>query len=550
MKQWESWLLSERVDEDTKRTIREMSEEEKEARFKKFLSFGTAGLRGTMAPGLDRMNVYTVRHVTQALSETLFAPGKGSRGVVIAYDCRHHSREFAWESAATLAANGIPSFLFDDLRPTPELSFAVREIGADGGINITASHNPKEYNGYKVYGADGAQISPEQAATVSEKMERLDIMRDVKTCPSENWDKWVTVLGKEMDEQYLKRVLTQSVGGDTVQEMADGFSLVYTPFHGAGRTLVPEALRRIGLKNVWTVAEQMVPDGSFPTVKSPNPEEKEGFALAVKLAREKGAGLIIGTDPDADRVGVMVEKDGDFLPLSGNQVGVLLTDYLIRRRREQGSLPLNAAVIKSVVSTPMADAVCAASGVHVTDVLTGFKFIGEKIEEWKKTKEYTYLFGFEESCGYLAGTHARDKDGVEASMLIAEMACFYKKQGMSLLDGLMRLYEAYGWYEEAVLSLSVADAGAVTRRLRNVPPKTVGGCEVLSVRDYLNGWDGLPPADLIFLDLAGYASVAVRPSGTEPKVKVYIMARGKTKEETDEMISRLGEAAHKLLSIC
>ena len=527
MNQWDLWLTSEQVDEKTKQTIREMSEEERTARFERLLEFGTAGLRGRMGPGLDRMNVYTVRHVTQALAETLFAHKDLSRGIVIAYDCRHQSRTFAWESAATLAANGIPSFLFDDLRPTPELSFAVRQLGADGGINITASHNPKEYNGYKVYGADGAQISPEQARTVSEKMEQLDILRQVKTCTSAERDKKITILGEQMDQQYLNRVLAQSAAGDMVREMADTFSLIYTPFHGAGRSLVPQVLRRLGLRKVFTVAEQMIPDGSFPTVKSPNPEEKEGFTLAVKLARQKGAGLIIGTDPDADRVGVMVERNGEYLPLSGNQVGVLLTDYLIKRRREQGTLQANAAVIKSVVSTPMADAVCASAGLHLANVLTGFKFIGEKMEEWKKTGEHTYLFGFEESCGYLAGTHARDKDGVEASMLIAEMACWYKKQGMSLLDGLERLYEAFGWYEERVLSLAVADAGGVTSLLRKDLPKTLGGYAVIKIRDYLTGLDGLPPADLLFFDMAE-ATLAVRPSGTEPKVKVYVMARGKS----------------------
>jgi len=549
MNRWDLWLSSEKVDKKTKQEIGEMSEEEKEARFRGFLSFGTAGLRGQMGVGLDRMNIYTVRHVTQALAETLFAPKNGSRGVVIAYDCRHQSREFAWESAAALAANGIPCFLFDDLRPTPELSFAVRRLQADGGINITASHNPKEYNGYKVYDADGAQISPEQARAVSEKMERLDILDGVRTCSPALRDKWVTLLGEQMDEQYLDQVLKQSLGGDTVREAGDSFPLVYTPFHGAGRSLVPQVLRRLGLKKVFTVEEQMIPDGSFPTVKSPNPEEKEGFALAVKLARQKGAGLIIGTDPDADRVGVMVEQDGEFVPLTGNQVGVLLIDYLIKRRREQGKLPHNAAVIKSIVSTPMADAVCASAGVSLVNVLTGFKFIGEKMEEWERTGERTYLFGFEESCGYLAGTHARDKDGVEASMLIAEMSCYYQKQGMSLLDGLARLYETYGWYAERVLSLAIPDAGGVTRRLRTDPPETVGGYAVLHIRDYLNGLNGLPPSDLLFLDMAG-AGLAVRPSGTEPKVKIYVTARGKSREESDEICRRLTDAAPGLCGIC
>ena len=568
---YEAWLASPVVDEQTKEELRalENNEEQKEYRFIKMLDFGTAGLRGLLGAGLNMMNIYTVRYTTQGLADLINGSGGQDRGVCIAYDSRNMSPEFAAEVAGVLAANGIKSFLFDELRPVPELSFALRELGCIAGINITASHNPKEYNGYKVYWEDGAQLPPNHAAQISARLKEIDIFEDVKVCSLEQAkaDGWVTMLSTEMDDKYLAKVLEQSIGGEVVAQNADQFKIIYTPFHGAGYRLVPEVLKRMGMKHVLTVPSQMEINGNFPTVKSPNPEDKEGFTEAIRMAQEQNIDLIIGTDPDADRCGIVVRRlDGQYVTLSGNQVGVLLLDYLIRRRRELGTLADNSAVIKSIVTTNMAKAVCEKQGVTLMDVLTGFKFIGEKIKEFEQTGEYTYLFGFEESYGYLAGTYARDKDAIVASMLVCEMACWYRTQGKSLYEGMQDLYETYGWFGEQVVSITMPGLDglekikAVGVKLRKESIAELAGLKVSRVRDYLSGTitdmtdgksepTGLPTSDVMYYELEEGSSLIVRPSGTEPKIKLYIMASAETQEACEQKKQMLVDAGKQLIGV-
>ena len=568
---YEAWLASPVVDEQTKEELHALAnnEEQKEYRFIKMLDFGTAGLRGLLGAGLNMMNIYTVRYTTQGLADLINGSGGQDRGVCIAYDSRNMSPEFAAEVAGVLAANGIKSFLFDELRPVPELSFALRELGCIAGINITASHNPKEYNGYKVYWEDGAQLPPNHAAQISARLKEIDIFEDVKVCSLEQAkaDGWVTMLSTEMDDKYLAKVLEQSIGSEVVAQNADQFKIIYTPFHGAGYRLVPEVLKRMGMKHVLTVPSQMEINGNFPTVKSPNPEDKEGFTEAIRMAQEQNIDLIIGTDPDADRCGIVVRRlDGQYVTLSGNQVGVLLLDYLIRRRRELGTLADNSAVIKSIVTTNMAKAVCEKQGVTLMDVLTGFKFTGEKIKEFEQTGEYTYLFGFEESYGYLAGTYARDKDAIVASMLVCEMACWYRTQGKSLYEGMQDLYEAYGWFGEQVVSITMPGLDglekikAVGVKLRKESIAELAGLKVSRVRDYLSGTitdmadgksepTGLPTSDVMYYELEEGSSLIVRPSGTEPKIKLYIMASAETQEACEQKKQMLVDAGKQLIGV-
>ena len=554
-KMYDKWMNSEVVDEETKKELAalEGNEAELESRFSSMLDFGTAGLRGTMGAGLYRMNVYTVRYATQGLSDLILANGKeaAKRGVCIAYDSRINSQEFAWEAACTFSANGIFVYLFDELRPTPELSFAIREHGAIAGINITASHNPKEYNGYKVYWEDGAQLPPQHAKQIFDRLTDIDLFDDVKTCSKEVAinSGFIKVVGRAFDEKYIDKVLGESVGKQYVKQAADQFKMIYTPIHGSGYRLVPEVLQRLGVKHLLTVSEQMEPDGLFPTTQSPNPEEKDALRLAIELAKQEDIDLIVGTDPDADRVGIAVrDNDGEYITLTGNQIGVLLLDYLIQSRKANGSLKDNAVVIKSIVTTNMAQSIAEQNGVHVMDVLTGFKFIGEKIKEFEETNEYSFLFGFEESNGYLAGTYARDKDAIVASMLIAEMACYYQLNSMNLYNALHVLYDKYGYFEEQCISITIGGLNgietikSITRSLRKQPPKTFANIPIVKIRDYQTGKvvnvqngdvadTGLPDADVLFYELEDGSSVIVRPSGTEPKLKLYIMVKATSKEE-------------------
>lgn len=550
------WMNSPVVDEDTKAELKaiENDEDQLKLRFSGMMSFGTAGLREVMRAGLNGMNIYTVRYATQGLADLINSCGEDvGGGVTISYDSRHNSCEYARQSAAVLAANGIHVNIFDELRPTPELSFALRYTGSIAGINITASHNTKEYNGYKVYWSDGAQLPPEHAAQVSASMERNDIFDDVKTMDFEEGVEkgLITLIGSEIDEKYLEKVMEQSVGSRYVEQAAGDFTIIYTPFHGTGYKLVPEVLKRLGMKHVLTVPEQMVIDGDFPTVKSPNPEYIEGFAKAIEMARENDVDLIIGTDPDGDRCGVVVRNGDDYETLTGNQIGVLLLDYLITARREQGTLAPNSAAVKSIVSTTMANAICEANGIKLFETLTGFKYIGEKIKEFLETGQYTFLFGFEESNGYLAGTYARDKDAVVASMLIAEMGCMYRTKGISLYQGIQALYEKYGFFKEGVTSASFsgleakAKMNSIMEGLRNDPPEKLGlkverirdysTGKILNMKDGSTGETGLPESNVLFYDLEGGCSLIIRPSGTEPKIKLYVMTRGQSEKEAQEL---------------
>ena len=561
-KEYERWLASDIVDAATKEELRAIAGNEKEieGRFSKPLDFGTAGLRGIMCAGLFGMNVYTVRYATQGLADLINSSNEeGKSGVTISYDSRNNSDLFAREAAGVLAANGIHVYFFESLRPTPELSFALRETNSIAGINVTASHNPKEYNGYKVYWADGAQLPPEHAAQVADSMIRSDIFEDVKTMDFAKASEagFITILGGEMDEKYLARVLEQSASAASVKEAAD-FKLIYTPLHGTGYQLVPEVLKRLGAENIITVPEQMIIDGNFPTVASPNPDNIGTFELAIELAKAHDANLIIGTDPDGDRCGAVVRNGDEFIMLTGNQLGVLLLDYLIQAKKEAGTLAANSAAVKSVVSTPMANAICAANGVAVIDVLTGFKYIGEKIKEWEANGEHTFFFGFEESNGYLSGTYARDKDAIVASMLLCEMACYYACKGMTLYEVLQEMYKKYGYFKEEVLSILFEgfDASdkmaAVMKKLRDEPPAEIG-FPIEKIRDYSSGLitdaatgetspTGLPSANMLFYELAGGSKAIVRPSGTEPKVKLYLMAQGGDEEGCDIALNAIKTA--------
>ncbi|MBQ3429081.1 MAG: phospho-sugar mutase [Mogibacterium sp.] len=562
--EYEYWLASDVVDEKTKEELRalEGKEEEIEGRFKAMLTFGTAGLRGIMGAGIGCMNVYTVRYATQGLANLVIANGgqiggdsKEGNGVAIAHDSRLNSRLFAEEAASVLAANGIKVYIFDDMRPTPELSFAVRETKSIAGINITASHNPKEYNGYKAYWADGAQLGPEHADIVSAEIAKVDIFKDVKTTDYKKAveDGIIEILGDEMDEVYISRVMETSVTRKYIDQVAKEMKIVFTPFHGAGYKLVPEILRRQGYGAIIPVEEQMIPDGNFPTVKSPNPENTEGFALAIEYAKKNGAELVIGVDPDSDRCGAVVKAGDDYKILTGNQEACLMMDYIFTVRKELGTMPKNPFVCKSIVSTVMANKIADYNNVKMYEVLTGFKFIGEKIKEHEENGDENFVFGFEESIGFLGGSYARDKDAVYAAMMMAEMACWYKARGMSVYDGLIALYEKYGWFIENTESTvfagfdSAEKREAVMARIRENAPEEIG-LKVESVTDYLGDVPGFTKSNVLFYNLADGCAVAVRPSGTEPKIKTYVMVKGDTPEKAEENRKAVRDAVDALLS--
>ena len=557
------WLSSDAIDDETRKELESLAgnEAEIEGRFKAMLTFGTAGLRGTMKAGIGNMNVYTVRYATQGFANLIIAKGgqiggdsKEGNGVAIAHDSRLNSRLYAEEAAAVMAANGIKVYIFDDMRPTPELSFAVRETGSIAGINITASHNPKEYNGYKAYWADGAQLGPEHADVVSAEIAKIDIFKDVKTMDyNEAVEKGlIEILGDEMDEVYINRVMETSVTRKYIDQVGSEMKIVFTPFHGAGYKLVPEILNRQGYGAIIPVEEQMVPDGNFPTVKSPNPENTEGFALAIEYAKKYGAELIIGVDPDSDRCGAVVKAGDEYKVLSGNQEACLMLDYIITERRALGTLPENPFACKSIVSTVMANKICEDNGVKLFEVLTGFKFIGEKIKEFEKTGEYNFIFGFEESIGFLGGTYARDKDAVFGAMMMAEVGCYYKAKGMSVYEGLQELYKKYGFFVENTESAVFEgyDAqdkmNAVMANIRADQPAEIG-YKVTGLKDYLTDIPGFTKSNVLFYDLDGGCAVAVRPSGTEPKVKTYVMAQGSSPEQAEERRKAIREAVDELL---
>ena len=567
---YEKWLHSPALSAAEKAELESIQGDEKEieSRFFDQLSFGTAGLRGTMGVGLYRMNVHVVRHATQAFAQVILEEGAeaAARGVAVCFDCRNNSDVFAREAACVMAANGIPARLFESLRPTPELSFAVREYHCIAGSNVTASHNPKEYNGYKVYWEDGAQLPPKHADEVAKKMKELDVFSCVKTM---DYDEAVskgliTLMGEEADEKFLANVMEQVNDKAVVEKMADTFTMVYTPFHGTGYKLIPEALKRLGMKQVICVPEQMVIDGNFPTVVSPNPENPEGFYLAVDLAKKEGADFILGSDPDADRVGIMVKNDqGEYVTISGNQTGVLLLDYLIGAKKRTGKMPENPVALKTIVTTEMARKVAEVNGLKCYDTFTGFKFLAEKKDKLENAGEGKVIFAYEESYGYMLGDYVRDKDAVTAALCLTEMAAWYAGQGMTLYDALMKLYEKYGWYGEKTLNLVMPGLDGLRKMadlmagLRAQPPVEIAGVAVKEQKDYQDGsvvdvatgarsTMELSGSNVLRYELSDGTSLIVRPSGTEPKVKVYILASGASKAECDEKVAKYAAWAEGL----
>ena len=562
--EYQRWLDSPALSDAEWKELDAIRDDEKEieSRFFAPLEFGTAGLRGTMKVGLHHMNVHVIRWATQAFANVICAEGEEAKrkGIAVAHDCRLNGEDFAREAACVMAANGIHVRIFDALRPTPELSFAVRYYGCTAGLNVTASHNPKEYNGYKVYWSDGAQLPPQHADAIAHQMEAIDIFSGFKTMDFDEGVKQglIEVIGDETDEAFLENVMAQAIDTESVKKAADDLKIVYTPFHGCGYKLVPEALKRLGIKHLYPVPEQMVIDGNFPTVVSPNPENPEGFYLAVDLARKVGSDLIIGTDPDSDRIGTMVRKGDEYVTITGNQMGVLLLDYIIQARKAMGKLPANAGAVSSIVSTAMSRAVCEANGVHFEDTFTGFKFMAERIATWEAAKSYQYVFAFEESYGYMVGDYVRDKDAVTAAMLVAEMAAHYSMEGKTLLDAMNDLYEKYGWFAEKTVNLVMPGLDGMRKMkalmddLRTNPPEEIAGETVLRLRDYLDGSinvKGLGKVDrtpffgsnVLYFELADGSSFIVRPSGTEPQIKVYLLVRGKSGEDCAAKVAKYSD---------
>ena len=561
-KEYEKWLASPALSEDERKELKAIANDEKEikSRFYGPLEFGTAGLRGTMFTGLHNMNRHVIRWATQGFANVIRAEGEAAmkKGVAVCMDCRNHSAEFARETACVMAANDIHVRLFESLRPTPELSFAVREYGCQAGVNVTASHNPKEYNGYKVYWADGAQLPPQHAAAIADELTRIDIFTGVQSMDYEQAlaEGRIELLGEDCDRRFMANVMGMVNDYETVKKVADDFGLVYTPFHGCGYKLVPEALTRLGIKHLYCEPKQMVIDGDFPTVVSPNPENPEGFYLAIDLAKEKNVDFILGTDPDSDRVGIMVRnKSGEFEPVTGNQTGVLLLDYLIGAMKRAGKLPEKPAALKTIVTTEMARAVAEANGLDCYDTFTGFKFMAEKMNELESAGKNTVIFSYEESYGYMIGHYVRDKDAVTASLLLTEMAAWYHAQGMTLFDALQALYEKYGWYGEKTHNLvmpgldGLEKMAALMQSLRAQPPAEIGGVKVAVYKDYADGTvrdaaSGavtkmpLSGSNVLRFELSDGTHILVRPSGTEPKIKVYILTKGADAAQRDANIEK------------
>ena len=568
--QYERWLHSPALSQPEKDELAALSHNagEIEDRFFSLLQFGTAGLRGVMGVGLRRMNVHVIRHATQAFANVILAEGKAfaAQGVAICYDCRVHSQEFARAAAEVMAGNGIPVRLFEAMRPTPELSFAVREYGCAAGLNVTASHNPPEYNGYKVYWSDGAQLPPQHAAAIAAQMEQLDVFDDIQSLAYETaLDKGlITLMGKETDDKFLAHVLAQINDKASVAKVADTFTMVYTPFHGTGYQQIPYVLGELGIRHLHCVPEQMVIDGTFPTVKSPNPETPESFALALDLAKKVNADLILGSDPDADRVAIQVkDKTGQYVQISGNQTGVLLLDYLIGAKKRAGTLPADAVALKSLVTTDMARVVAEANGVKSYNTFTGFKFMAEKKNQLEAAGQGHVIFSYEESIGYMIGDYVRDKDAVTASLLLTEMTAWYAAQGMTLLDALDALYAKYGYYGEKTLNLvmpgleGMALMANLMAKLRQAPPTEIAGTTVLRQKDYQDGTErdtasgavspmALVGSNVLAYDLADETTIVVRPSGTEPKIKVYVLAKGKDSTDSQEKVAKYAAWAETL----
>lgn len=551
MKQYEIWMNDPFIDEHTKQELESLrgSDKELEDRFYRDLEFGTGGLRGVIGAGTNRMNRYTVAKATQGLAQFIVGQAQGKPGsVVIAYDSRNQSPEFALEAALVLAGNGVKAYVFDSLRTTPELSFAVRHLNASGGIVITASHNPPEYNGYKVYGRDGGQLVPHDAGQVLAQIEAITSFAAVKRMERSEAEakgllEWI---GETVDEAFVQAVSSVSLHPDVIRSTSDDFRILYTPLHGAGNLSVRAALERIGFRHVFVVPEQEKPDANFSTVKSPNPEEREAFAMALAMAPQTNPDIIIGTDPDCDRMGAVVRNDqGEFVVLNGNQSGAIMAYYVLSSLKERGGLPDNGVLVKTIVTSEMGAVIAESYGVSVINTLTGFKYIGEKMTEFDRTGQYRFLFGYEESYGYLAGTYCRDKDAVLASMLICEAAAYFKSKGKTLYDVLQELYTKYGYFREALESRTMKGKDgldkikAIMEDWRTHPLAEVAGVPVVRVQDYSKGIDGLPAENVLKYTLADHSWFCLRPSGTEPKIKMYFAVQASSGEDAAGRLDRL-----------
>ena len=570
MQIYQDWLSNPYFDKTTKAELLAIKEDENEIkeRFYTDLEFGTAGLRGVIGAGLNRMNIYTVRKATQGLANYIVKVGGKEKGVAIAYDSRRMSPEFATEAALCLAANGIKAYRFESLRPTPELSYAVRKLGCIAGINITASHNPPEYNGYKVYWEDGAQITPPHDKGIMDEVKQITDFATVRTMDLEaaKVAGLYQVIGADIDDPYIEELKTQVKNPEAIKAMGKELKIVYTPLHGTGNIPARRVLEELGFENVFVVPEQELPDGEFPTVSYPNPEAKEAFTLALELAKEKDADLVLATDPDADRLGVYVKdtKSGEYITLTGNMSGCLLADYEINQVREKQGLPDDGALIKTIVTSNLADAIAKYYGVRLIEVLTGFKYIGQQILGFEETGKGTYLFGFEESYGCLIGTHARDKDAIVATMALCEAAAYYKTKGMTLWDAMIEMYDRYGYYKDDVKSITLKGIEGLTKiqeimeYLRDNTPKQVGPYKVLSARDYkldtIKNMEtgeitvtGLPTSNVLYYDLTEDAWLCVRPSGTEPKIKLYYGVKGTSLEDAEMKSMVLGKEVEQMI---
>ena len=571
MKIYEEWLANPYFDEGTKAELRAIAGDENEIkeRFYMDLEFGTAGLRGIIGAGINRMNIYVVRRATQGLANYIIKQGGASKGVAIAYDSRRMSPEFADEAARTLAANGIKAYKFESLRPTPELSFAVRELGCIAGINVTASHNPPEYNGYKVYWEDGAQFTPPHDKGVTEEVLAIEDLSSVKTMSASDAKAagLYDVIGAEIDNKYIANVKAQVVNQDAIDQMQDKIKIVYTPLHGTGNIPVRRVLKEIGFTHVYVVPEQELPDGEFPTVSYPNPEAAEAFELGLKMAKEIDADLVLATDPDADRLGVYVKdkKSGEYISLTGNMSGSLLCEYVLSQKAAQNAIPADGEVVKSIVSTNLIDAVAASYNCKLVECLTGFKWIGQQILKEENTGVGHYMFGMEESYGCLIGTYARDKDAVSASVALCEAAAYYKTKDMTLWDAMVAMYEKYGYYKDAVKSIGLsgieglAKIQSIMENFRNETPVGFGDYKVVSARDYKMDTvkdmatgevkpTGLPSSNVLYYDMNDNAWLCIRPSGTEPKIKFYYGIKGSSLEDADAKSAALGDALMEVVN--
>ena len=558
---YKQWCTDPYFSEETRAELKsiEGNEKEIEDRFYKNLEFGTAGLRGVIGNGTNRMNIYTVRRASQGLANFIIKENGQSKGVAIAYDSRHMSPEFCDEAALCLNANGIKAYVFPSLRPTPELSFAVRHLGCIAGIVITASHNPSEYNGYKVYWEDGAQITAPKDSLIINEVNSITDFGTLKTMDKDEAIKagLYNVVADEVDDAYIAELKKQVINPDVVKEMGDKLVAVYTPLHGTGNIPARRVLKEIGLNKVYVVPEQELPDGDFPTVGYPNPEDPKAFELALKLADEVNADVVLATDPDADRLGVYAKDSatGKYMSFTGNMSGMLIAEYIPSEKKAKGILPKDGALIKTIVTTNLADVVAKEYNVKLIEVLTGFKYIGEQIKLFEQNHSYEYVFGFEESYGCLVGTHARDKDAIVAVMMLCEAAAYYKKQGLTLWDQMLRIYEKYGYFKETLVSITkkgkegLAEIQGMLDKLRSNPPKEIGGYKVLETRDYNNNTvtkadgtvteTGLPKSNVLYFDLEDNAWCCARPSGTEPKIKFYMGVKGNSFDDADAKLEKL-----------